>query len=87
MGWFRYKCPEHGEFVVKLDRRSRTSACKVCGVESTPVLTVGDTQVLERLDNGLMARAVERLHNIEELMEKRADAHSERTKDPRESQD
>jgi hypothetical protein len=27
--------------------------------------------MVERLDNGLMPRAVERLHNIEEIMEER----------------
>ncbi len=32
---------------------------------------------MERLDNGAMGRAVERMHNIEEIMNDRADKHTE----------
>lgn len=33
-------------------------------------------QMVERLDNGLMPRAVERLHNIEEIMAERDSKHA-----------
>jgi hypothetical protein len=38
--------------------------------------TSGSVSIVERLDNGIMGRAVERLHNIEEIMNDRADKHS-----------
>jgi hypothetical protein len=40
---------------------------------------MGTTQIIEKLDNGLMGRAVERLHNIEEIMNERADKHTAET--------
>lgn len=87
MAWFSYKCPEHGVFKLQLDKRSKTYACPQCQAESSAVLKGGTTQVLERLDNGLMARAVERLHNIEEIMSDRSDEHDRQSSDVREGED
>lgn len=36
---------------------------------------------MERLDNGAMARAVERIHNVEDLMEERSQKHEEMQND------
>jgi len=77
MAHFTYKCPEHGSFCVSLDKREKTHKCPKCGKESKAVLKMGSVQIVERLDNGAMARAVERLHNIEEIMEERADKSTE----------
>ncbi len=71
MGRFSYKCPEHGEFSVSLEKRERVFPCPKCQTSSRPLLRPGSMQMVERLDNGLMPRAVERLHNIEEIMEER----------------
>lgn len=87
MAWFSYKCKEHGQFKLQLDKRVKICPCPQCGTESVVVLKTGTTQVLERLDNGVMARAIERLHNIEEIMNKRADDHDDRVKDERDSDD
>ena len=76
MAWFTYKCNDHGIFRVSLEKRAKKHNCPECNKESQAVLRVGSTQVMERLDNGAMARSVERLHNIEEIMEKRADDHT-----------
>lgn len=38
-------------------------------------MKVGSSQVVERLDNGIMPRAVERLQNIEEIMAERDAKH------------
>jgi hypothetical protein len=42
---------------------------------------MGTVTVMERLDNGAMARAVERIHNVEELMEERSRKHEEMLND------
>lgn len=80
MARFIYDCPEHGQFRVSLVKRERSQPCKECGVDSKPVLTMGTVQVVERLDNGAMVRAVERLHNVEEIMSDRSKKHSAESK-------
>lgn len=81
MARFKYKCPDHGEFVVCLDKREKKANCPHCGKESRAIIRAGTIQVMERLDNGAMARAVERLSNIEEVMSERSDAHSKMEKE------
>ena len=77
MAWFSYTCPEHGDFKVSLPKRQKRSPCPTCGKDSDGIIKLGTIQVKERLDNGAMARKVERLHNIEEIMNDRADKHQE----------
>jgi hypothetical protein len=81
MAWFTFKCPAHGEFRVSLVRRERVVSCPTCKTESKAVIRTGSISVVEQLDNGAMARKVERLHNIEEIMSDRADKHSENTEE------
>jgi hypothetical protein len=77
MAWFTYECLEHGRFTASLPKREKKYKCPVCQVEGGAIIKGGDTmQVLERLDNGAMARAVERLVDIEQIMEERSDKHS-----------
>jgi len=73
MGWFTYKCNTHGIFKVSLDKREKKVPCKACNESSPHIPKVGTSVVYERLDNGAMGRAVERIHNVEELMEERND--------------
>lgn len=68
---YTYECPVHKNFQVNTQRREKTAKCPGCGAESRAILKVGSSQIIERLDNGLMPRAVERLHNIEEIMAER----------------
>ena len=73
MAWFVYKCPDHGEFRVVLDKRTKTQICRLkpdCRKECYNVLKAGNIRITEILDNGAMSRAVERIHDIEELVEK-----------------
>lgn len=74
---FTYACPEHGEFQISLKMRQKTAECSRCKAESSPVIKQGSFQMLERLDNGLMPRRVERIHNIEEICEERSRKFSE----------
>lgn len=76
MAWFTYACPEHGQYKINLQKRQSVGSCPQCYRPSVPILKPSTFQVVERLDNGAMARSVERLHNIEEIMEDRADKHS-----------
>jgi len=79
MAWFSYKCPKcDTQFKKSLPKRQKSQKCPNCNEEARVLLNAGSVQVVERLDNGAMARAVERLHNIEDIMEER-DAKS--TKD------
>jgi hypothetical protein len=71
MAWFTYKCEKHGPFRKALPKREPSYSCPECGLESKNVLKIGNSMIMERLDNGVMARAVERLHNIEEIIEER----------------
>lgn len=86
MAWFSYKCPEHGTFRITLGKRVPKMKCPTCGIESCAIIKIGTTQIVERLDNGLMGRAVERLHNIEEIMNERADKHTAETEGDPESE-
>ena len=61
---------------MSLESRAKTTKCPRCGAESRVILKVGSSQILERLDNGVMPRAVERLHNVEEIMADRDAAHT-----------
>lgn len=77
MAYFFYKCDECGKFRVSLDKREKTFKCPKCGRDSLPLLLGGATsRITEVIDNGLMARSVERLHNIEEIMEQRSKINS-----------
>jgi hypothetical protein len=76
MAFFTYSCPDHGNFRVSLDKRVPLCQCPICEAESKPVLKMGTVRVVERLDNGAMIRRVERLHDVEEIMEERDRAHS-----------
>jgi len=71
MGWFSYKCEKCGEFKVSLKKRDKYVTCPDCGDTCHPILKGGTVRVVELLDNGAMSRRVERLHNIEEIMEER----------------
>lgn len=73
---FSYKCPSHGEFQLSLEKRDKSHPCPTCGGDSVSIIKAGTTRIVERLDNGLMAKVVERLHNVEEIMEERNDRHS-----------
>jgi len=73
MAWFTYECINHGVFRVSLNRREKKVPCTKCNLPSRVLLKVGTTVIYEKLDNGAMGRAVERIHNVEELMEERND--------------
>lgn len=60
---------------MSLENRAKTTNCPRCGAESRAILKLGSSQIVERLDNGAMPRAVERLHNIEEIMADRDASH------------
>jgi hypothetical protein len=75
MSWFTYECNEHGPFKLSLPKREKSRPCPTCGADSKAVIKAGNISIVERLDNGAMSRAVERLHNIEEIMEERANKH------------
>lgn len=74
---FSYKCEAHGAFTKFLKVREKTYVCPKCNASCKALIKIGTVQVVERLDNGAMARTVERLHNIEEIMNERADKHTE----------
>jgi hypothetical protein len=75
MAKFTYDCTTHGHFVVSLDKRAKTLLCPECKNKCYSVIKPASSRIVERLDNGVMTKAVERLHNIEEIMEKRDSDH------------
>lgn len=79
MAWFSYNCKTHGPFKKSLEERMKTNPCPKCSIECKPLIRSGTSQVVERLDNGAMGRAIERLHNIEEIMEDRDEKFKDQT--------
>lgn len=77
MAWFTFVCEKHGEFRLSLPKRQYTAQCPKCGAMCKHVFKAATMQVIERLDNGAMGRAIERLANIEEILKERAQRHSE----------
>ena len=75
MAWFNFNCPAHGKFHLSLPTRQKYGKCPTCQTESPGIIGAGSTQIMERLDNGLMGRAIERLHNVEEILNDRSDAN------------
>lgn len=76
MPWFSYRCDNcKNEFRLILEERAKTAQCK-CGCEAKNILKPAHVKVVEQLDNGLMARKVERIHNIEEILTERSDKFS-----------
>ncbi len=80
MAWFSFQCKDHGKFTLSLEKREKIQKCPKCGQDSRAIIKIGSSQIVERLDNGAMARAVERLHNVEELINERAEKFAQ--KDP-----
>lgn len=87
MAWFTYKCRNCGVFRLSLPKRQLRAACPKCSTDSPASLKSGSVQVMEVLDNGLMERKVERLHNIEEMTAEIDKQDTERRKDPLEPED
>jgi hypothetical protein len=56
--------------------------CPECGAEQRFV-TKGQSMKMDTLDNGLMSRKIERLHNIEELNAERNAKADAVNKDPK----
>ncbi len=78
MAIFSYTCSEHGQFKISLPKREKSYSCPVCSAKSLPVLKAGSIQHLERLDNGAMVKAVERLQDVDEIMSERERNHKKR---------
>jgi DNA-directed RNA polymerase subunit RPC12/RpoP len=72
MAWFTYECPTCKRDVLqRLPKRLPQVICKECGTTIFPKLKIGTSRMVEVLDNGLMAKKVERLHNVEDIMQER----------------
>lgn len=82
MALYHFICQGCGEATRRILEPSEVNGltCKGCGAALKRDPQPPSTQVLERLDNGAMARRVERLSNAEQLYRDRANA------DPRKNQ-
>jgi hypothetical protein len=80
MAWFTYKCNKCDRyFRVSISRRQPEYNHKGCIGVGLPVLKAATSQIVDVLDNGIMPRRVERMHDIEEIMEDRNDKFREQT--------
>jgi hypothetical protein len=82
---FTYECPDHGAFGILAGTRLKTWKCDKCGATCPNVFKSGTVRVVDRLDNGLMARAVERLSDINEIDQQDSDKFTPETSDDTES--
>lgn len=72
MAWFNYECSTcQYRFKVSLKKRLKSFDCSKCEGTMYPVMKIGTSRTVEVLDNGLMSRRVERLHNVEDIMAER----------------
>jgi len=78
MAVFSYKCPVHGDFSVIAERGARRAPCRECGSESPRILKSSPMRVVEVLDNGMMQKSLERLVDIEDLLQERRDNHEKK---------
>lgn len=78
MPLFRYLCPDCKVDVSKLHAaKERPSfVCPACGGALVRNPKGPSTQVVERLDNGAMGKAVERLADAERLYSERSKTHT-----------
>lgn len=78
---FTFRCPEHGAFQLYLKASAKEHSCPKCKVTSKRIPKLAHTTVMEVLDNGLMPQAVERMQNIDELLQERKDLHDKALQD------
>lgn len=81
MGFFSYTCPEHGAFKKMLDRGTRSELCPKCGHESKRIVRAGSVTMTERVDNGLMSKRIDRIQDIDELIDQRNAIHEDEKKE------
>jgi putative FmdB family regulatory protein len=62
-------------------QQTNPQSCPRCGAVMERAPSPPSTQVLETLDNGIMARRVERLANAEELLRERAKSDPSKRRD------
>jgi len=71
MPLFQWHCTKCNYLARKLSsERPKLDPCPKCGAEQE-FITNGQSMKMDTLDNGLMVRKIERLHNIEELLKER----------------
>lgn len=75
MARFFYTCTTHGNFKVSLSKREKTFKCPTCKEDSKARIKAGSVRVVEIMDKGNQARAVEHLKDIEEIMKDRERRH------------
>lgn len=85
MPMFTYECPEHGAFGILASTRLKTFKCDKCNVICPNIFKSGTVRVVDRLDNGIMARAVERLSDINEIDQQDSDKFTPEAPDDSES--
>ncbi len=72
MARFCFQCQEHGKFRISLPKREKSVSCPKCGAISKNVLSIGTARVVEEIDTGTMARKVEWLKDIQEIIDERS---------------
>lgn len=78
MPLYNFKCPKCGKAKRKICSAEQSKdpiACSDCSTTLERAPSGATSQVKERLDNGLMPRAVERLADAERLFKERAQNH------------
>lgn len=75
MALFHYHCPVCGADERHLERKPSDRLCKACQKPLTRAPRPPSSRVVERLDNGLMVKALERLADAPELHRARHDKH------------
>lgn len=72
MALFYYKCEEHGIFCVLLSTQKKEYECPKCNKKAKLQLNAGSVNVVEKIDNGYMPRAVTWIKDAPEVMRKRS---------------
>lgn len=73
MGLWNFKCSKCGGKQRKLLSKIEVVNCTTCNTPMTFTDSKITNQNKDRLDNGLMAKAIERIENVEEIMQEWSD--------------
>lgn len=74
---YRYDCPTCGEIkrLLTVKASKKPQVCKECGSDLTRAAKGASSKIVETLDNGIMARKVERLADAERIFKERSENH------------
>lgn len=80
MAFFNFECKTHGKFSKLLSKPVKEVECPKCGVISPRMISAGTVRVTEKIDTGLMGRAIEKPVNQDDMINERNQKYKDNQK-------